>query len=55
MNDQISCTACGSPDSDFGAHGVHNGEVYSEHFCSSCWHKREDGWHVQSTDQEGDV
>ena len=32
---------CGS-ESEFGAHGVSGGKVFSEHYCSQCWNKRED-------------
>lgn len=30
---------CGK-DSDFGCHGVRNGDLYSEYFCKSCYNRR---------------
>jgi hypothetical protein len=34
--------ACGK-DSDWGCHGVHDGEVYSEYYCKECYlkHKKD--------------
>jgi hypothetical protein len=35
MNDQCKCGA----ESDFGCHGVRDGEVYSEFYCKACYNK----------------
>jgi hypothetical protein len=31
---------CGA-ESDYGAHGIKNGEVYDEYFCESCYHAKD--------------
>lgn len=38
--DSDACLGCGS-ESDYGAHGIKNEEVYSEHWCSACWNKKD--------------
>lgn len=35
------CLVCGGP-SDYGCHGIHDGAVYSEHYCEEHWLARKD-------------
>lgn len=30
---------CGNQ-SDYGAHGIRDGEIYDEYYCEECWSKR---------------
>lgn len=39
MNDRCQCGA----ESEFGAHGVTEGAVYSEHYCEACWNRKDRG------------
>ena len=36
--DKTECP-CGE-ESVYGAHGIRDGEIYSEYFCEKCWNKR---------------
>lgn len=36
--DSTKC-ACGA-ESDYGAHGVSNGEIYDEYYCEACWNNK---------------
>ncbi len=38
--DNTKCD-CGK-ESDFGYHGVRDGEVYSEYYCKECYNKKEE-------------
>ena len=31
--------SCGE-ESDYGAHGLRDGEIYDEYFCEKCWNKK---------------
>jgi len=35
------CLVCGA-ESDFGAHGIRDGEVYSEYFCEKHYHAKDE-------------
>jgi hypothetical protein len=39
MPDLEPCSKCGD-ESDYGAHGIKNGQIYSEYWCATCWSER---------------
>jgi hypothetical protein len=40
QNIDLTLCNCGE-ESDFGAHGIRNGKVYSEYYCKDCYNKKE--------------
>ena len=42
MEQNLKCQVCGV-ESDYGCHGLKNGEVYDEYYCERCYNRKKRG------------